>query len=259
MEVVKIEEHHKEHETKSDKKEETVTLTKTALWKGLSGLLGVLLVLSIFTGGFGVGGDSPSSVGTFPSPIKAAPNAPSPNGAAVADMKALADDDPFLGSEDAPVTIIEWSDYECPFCAKFYSQTLDQIKSQYVETGKVKFVYRDFPLSFHPQAEPAAIAANCAGEQGKYFEFHNKIFDNGGATGKSSIDYKKWVQEFGLDVATWEQCLNDPAQKAEIAKDIQDGVSAGIQGTPGFLINGNLVSGAQPFSVFQQVIEAELN
>jgi len=187
-----------------------------------------------------------------------APRAP-PAPSVPLDMKTLVDDDPFLGDENAPVVMIEWSDYECPFCARFYTQTLSQIKSQYIDTGKVKFVYRDYPLGFHQQAEPAALAANCAGEQGKYFEYHDKIFEVGGAAGKTSVDYMKWAQELKLDTAKWEKCLTDPAQRQEIQKDMADGQAAGVSGTPGFVINGKLVSGAQPFSVFQQIIEAELS
>ena len=262
-----MEEHNLEKELKEQKKpkeqekgETLLTISKTTLWKGVSGILGILLVLSIFTGGFGLSSDSPTGAAAVaPTPSKAAQPTPSIPSARATDMKTLADDDPFLGNEDALVTIIEFSDYECPFCERFYRQTLPSIKSTYIETGKVKFVYRDFPLGFHSQAEPAAIAANCAGEQGKYFQFHDKIFDNGGAGGKSNADYKKWAQEIGLDVPKWEKCTNDPAQKQEIQKDISDGSAAGISGTPGFIINGKLVSGAQPFSVFQQIIEAELS
>ena len=244
------------------KKDETITINKTTVWKGVSGLLGILLVASIFTGGFGFGNNSGTgAIAGNSAPDAAAPSLQKPRapGPGATDMKALADDDPFLGDENAPVTIIEFSDYECPFCERFYRQTLPSIKSTYIETGKAMFVYRDFPLGFHSQAEPAAIAANCAGEQRKYFQFHDKIFDNGGARGKSNVDYKNWAQEIGLDVPRWEKCTNDPAQKQEIQKDIGDGSAAGISGTPGFIINGKLISGAQPFSVFQQVIEAEIS
>ncbi|MBI2661952.1 DsbA family protein [Candidatus Woesearchaeota archaeon] len=250
-------EEQKEHDFKEHQKEETVTFSKITLWKIVSGVLGLLLVISIFTGGFSLGSNSPSgAVVAAPSGAAPLPQAPS---AVVTDMNVLSDDDPFLGKKDAPVTIVEFSDYECPFCVRFYQQTLSQIKSNYVETGKAKFVYRDFPLSFHQQAESAAIAANCAGKQEKYFEFHDKIFNNGGAAGKSNADYKRWAQELKLDIAQWEECLSDPAQKQEIQKDIRDGSAVGVSGTPGFIINGKLISGAQPFSVFQQVIEAELN
>ncbi|MBS3137310.1 DsbA family protein [Candidatus Woesearchaeota archaeon] len=262
-----MKEHNLEEELKEQKKpkeqekEETLlTISKITLWKVVSGILGILLILSIFTGGFGLSNDSPTGAAVVaPAPSKAAQPTPSIPSARATDMKTLADDDPFLGNEDALVTIIEFSDYECPFCERFYRQTLPSIKSAYIETGKVKFIYRDFPLSFHSQAEQAAIAANCAGEQGKYFQFHDKIFDNGGAGGKSNADYKKWTQEIGLDVPKWEKCTNDPAQKQEIQKDISDGSAAGISGTPGFIINDKLLSGAQPFSAFQQVIEAEIS
>jgi len=254
--VVKI--RNKKH--KEDLEDETITITKVTLWKGVSLILGVLLAFSVFTGGFGTG-SSVAVAAPQPTP-QAVPQAPSPRApsptAAVIDMKTLSDDDPFLGKDDAPVIMVEFSDYECPFCARFYKQTLPQIKSKYIDTGKVKFVYRDYPLSFHPQAEPAALAANCAGEQGKYFEFHDKVFDVGGAAGKSNTDYKKWVEELGLDTAAWEECIVDPAQKQEIQKDFLDGGAAGVTGTPGFIINGKLVSGAQPFSAFEQVIEAAL-
>ena len=219
-------------------------------WKVTTIVLIVVLAFMAFRGN-----NSPTGAVGAPT-LGGAPQAPS---AGITDMKALADDDPFLGEKDAPVTIIEFSDYECPFCERFYQQTLSQIESMYIKTGKVKFVYRDFPLGFHQQAEPAAIAANCAGEQEKYFEYHDIIFSNGGAGGKSSADYKRWAQELSLNVAKWEACLSDPAQKQEIRKDLADGSAAGISGTPGFIINGKLISGAQPFSVFQQVIDAELN
>ena len=173
------------------------------------------------------------------------------------DMKKLVDDDPYLGKNDAPVTIVEFSDYQCPYCGRFYTETLPQIKSQYIDTGKVKLVFRDFPLSFHPEALPAATAANCADEQGKYWEFHNKVFEN--QQTMNSASYKLWAEELGLDTAKWETCTKDTKIRAEIQKDFNDGTAAGVQGTPAFVINGKAISGAQPFAVFSQVIEAELS
>ena len=189
-------------------------------------------------------------------PTAALPSVLAPS--APVDMKALVDDDPFLGDENAPVTIIEFSDYQCPFCGRFFSQTLPQIKEKYIKTGKVRLVDRDFPLdSIHSQATPAALAANCAGEQGKYFEYHDKIFENQPSLGIASL--KQWAEELGLDVTAWERCIADPAQLQEVRKDLADGSAVGIQGTPGFFINGQLVSGAQPYTVFEQIIEAELS
>jgi len=191
-----------------------------------------------------------------PTPVPAQRQAPPPTNI---DMAKLVDDDPYLGEDDAPVTIVEFSDYECPFCTRFYSNTLPELKKTYIDTGKVKFVYRDFPLGFHKQAVPAAVAVNCAGEQGKYFEYHNKIFDSGGAGGKGESDYKRWAKELNLDLAKWEKCTSDPKQAAEIQADMRDGSAAGVTGTPGFIINGKLLSGAQPFAAFERIIEAELS
>ncbi len=177
--------------------------------------------------------------------------------AAVVDFEDLLDDDAVKGDDDAPVTIIEWSDFECPFCGRFYSDTLPSIEEQYIKTGKVKLIYRDFPLSFHANAQKAAEAAECAGEQKKYWEMHDLLFENGVQGGVAG--FKQYAKRLGLNTAKFDQCLDSGAMAGEVRKDMADGTTAGIQGTPGFLVNGKLVSGAQPFSVFQQVIEAELN
>lgn len=170
------------------------------------------------------------------------------------------DDDPFMGSEDAPVTLIEWSDYECPFCKKFFKETLPLIKEKYIDTGKVKFVYRDFPLDFHKNAYPAAIAAECAREQGGdeiYFKYHDLIFENQHSLNEDSL--KQFAVNLELNTAKFNECFDSSRYKDEVTRDFLDGQSVGIGGTPGFLLNGNLISGAQPFSVFEEFIEAELN
>ena len=178
----------------------------------------------------------------------------------IAKVEVSVDDDAFKGDENAPVTIIEFSDYECPFCARFYTQTLAQIQSEYIDTGKVKFVYRDFPLdSIHPQARKSAEAAECAGEQGGnevYFKMHDLLFENGVKGGVDS--YKQFAGEIGLDQGKFDDCLDSGEMAAEVNKDLQDGQSYGVTGTPAFFVNGKLISGAQPFSAFQQAIEAEL-
>jgi len=172
------------------------------------------------------------------------------------------DDDPALGQPDAPVVIVEFSDYQCPFCKRFAEQTLPQIKEKYIDTGKVKLIFRDFPLSsIHPNAELAAEAAQCAHEQGKFWEMHDRIFQGQFEWSKSSepeLDFKEYAKEIGLDVEKFTECLESERYKEEIQKDLRDGISYGVRGTPTFFINGLRVRGAQPFSVFQQVIEAEL-
>lgn len=243
-------EEHGEHEHKEHKEHQVKSGSSDTFWKITTVALIVILAVVAFKGSFfGTTGGAvvPPSLGGAGAPT------PTPR----VDMEALLDDDPVLGEDDAPVTIVEFSDYQCPFCGRFYSDTLQQLKAKYVETGKVKIVFRDFPLSFHPEAEPAAIAANCAGEQGKFWEMHDKIFENQQAL--SSASYKQWAQQLRLDVTKWETCTKDPAQQQEIRNDMRDGGMAGVQGTPAFFVNGQLISGAQPYQVFEQVIEAELN
>ncbi|MEK6809899.1 MAG: thioredoxin domain-containing protein [Nanoarchaeota archaeon] len=220
-----------------------------AFWKITTVVLIVVLAVVAFRGNSGPGA-APTGGAVLPS----AGDNPAPT---IVDMEKLLDDDTVKGDEDAPVTIVEWSDYECPFCERFYSETEKLINEQYVKTGKVKFVYRDFPLSFHANAQKAAEAAECAGEQEKYWEMHDKIFESGvqgGVTG-----FKQYAKELGLNSAKFDTCLDSGAMAKEIQQDMADGAAVGIQGTPGFIVNGKLVSGAQPFAVFKQVIDAELN
>lgn len=173
------------------------------------------------------------------------------------DMNKLLDDDAVKGDANAPVTIIEWGDFECPFCSKFYSQTLGQIDTEYIQTGKVKLIYRDFPLDFHENAQKAAEAAECAGEQDKYYDMHDMLFEKGVVGGVHT--FKGYASDLGLDTEEFNDCLDSGKMAAEVAKDLADGQAAGITGTPGFLVNGKLISGAQPFSVFKQIIDEELS
>ncbi|MCB9362396.1 DsbA family protein [Candidatus Woesearchaeota archaeon] len=184
------------------------------------------------------------------------PTAPEPTPSAPVDMEALFDDDAVKGDPEAPVTIVEWSDFECPFCARFYEQSYKTIVDEYVNTGKVKIIFRDFPLSFHPNAQKAAEAAECAGEQDKFYEMHDKLFESGVSGGVAT--FKKYAADIGLDQKAFDSCLDNGDMAAEVAADMSDGVAAGIKGTPGFIINGELVSGAQPIAVFKQVIDAKL-
>lgn len=171
-------------------------------------------------------------------------------------ITARADDDPVLGSKDAPVEIIEFSDFQCPFCGKFFSETLPLLKQKYIGSGKAKIVFRDFPLGFHQFAQKASEASECADEQGKYWEMHDKIFENQGSLDTASL--KKYAQEIGLDAVKFNACLDSGKFASEVQKDLADGQSYGVSGTPSFFINGITVVGAQPFSVFEQIIESEL-
>lgn len=164
--------------------------------------------------------------------------------------------EPVKGDENAPVTITEWSDFECPFCTRFYEQTYPQIIEEYVETGKVKFVYRHFPLNFHPNAQKAAEATECALEQDKFWEMHDVLFEKGVSGGVAS--FKQYAQDLGLDTEEFNECLDSGRMADEVANDMREGQDAGVRGTPGFLVNDQLVSGAQPFENFKTIIEAEL-
>ena len=226
---------------------EYFTVSTVRIWQTIAGVLGVLLVLSIFIGGFGMGS---ASTGLATAENEAASGEPAYN------MDALIDDDTVKGDPNAPVTIVEWSDFECPFCTRFYTQTLGQIEEEYIKTGKVRFVYRDFPLGFHTNAQKAAEAAECAGEQDKFWEMHDRLFEGGVGGGVPS--FKQFAVGIGLDTGEFNECLDSGEMASEVKKDMADGANAGITGTPGFVINGQLVSGAQPFSVFRDIIETEL-
>lgn len=183
---------------------------------------------------------------------------------------ASVDDDPMMGDKNAPITMIEFSDYECPFCKRYFDDTLPQIKEKYIDTGKVKLVFRDLPLPFHdPMATKEAIAANCAREQGgdsKYFEYHDEIFNRtkSNGNGLSETDLVTIATDLNLSLNSFNTCLEDPKQEAEVKKDLADAGKAGASGTPSFIIgkstsngeiDGNLVVGAQPLSAFEAVFE----
>jgi protein-disulfide isomerase len=174
------------------------------------------------------------------------------------------DDDPVLGDASAKVTIIEFGDYQCPLCRLFWREIEPRLKKEYIDAGKVKFVFRDFPIQqIHPEATIAAMAAQCAADQGKYWEYHDKIFrqqDRGSddVVRFKVADLKKWATEIRLDSAAFNECVDSARYKDEVAKDYADGVAVGIQGTPMFFINGRVVAGAQPFPVFKKVIDEEL-
>jgi len=163
------------------------------------------------------------------------------------------DDDPSMGPEDAEITLIEFGEYECPFCVRAKVVT-DQLMKNY--EGKIRRVYRDFPLGFHQRAIPAAVAANCAGAQDKYFPMHDLIL--GDQSNLSDEAFKGYAEQLKLDIAAWETCLQDPAQVAEIRADMADGEKVGVSGTPGFFINGIFLSGALPYETFEAIIEREL-
>ncbi len=211
------------------------------------------------------GGVARAQAPTNNQPPAAAAQPPSPTKGV-----ASVDDDAVLGDKNAPVTIIEFSDYECPFCKRHFDQTYPELVKKYIETGKAKLVFRDFPLSFHePMASKEAVAANCAKEQGsdkKYYEFHDEIFKRttSNGTGLDDAKIQTIASDLKLNMSSFTACLSNKAMMDEVKKDIADGSAAGASGTPTFLIGkttsngkieGDLLIGAQPFAAFQAVID----
>ncbi|MBN1258941.1 DsbA family protein [Candidatus Peregrinibacteria bacterium] len=179
-----------------------------------------------------------------------------PPAAAEEPVEVSVDNDALKGDANAPVTIVEFSEYQCPYCKRYVDQTLSQINEKYIKTGKVKYVFRDFPLGFHQNAKPAAMAAECVHEKGgdeAYWKYHDVLFANQSAIDPDSL--KKYAKEMGYDIAA---CLDNEKFADEVEADLAEGQKYGVQGTPAFFVNGRLVSGAVPFEVFETAIEEEL-
>lgn len=232
-------------------------------WFAVSiGLMGLIV-------GFGIAqwrGSASQAPGESPSPIVQAPiPPPTPNPTPSPSNPASTDDDSVLGEEDSPVTLIEFVDYQCPFCKRFFDQTLSQIKTEYIDTGKVKLVMRDFPLSFHQNAQKTSEATECAGDEGKFWEMHDTLFqkqDEWASASNVNDLLKKYAADLGLS-SSFDSCLDDGTYAQEVQKDFADGSSAGINGTPGFWVigkdgKGQQISGAVPFQNFKTVIDSLL-
>ncbi|MFQ5476888.1 MAG: DsbA family protein [Nitrosopumilus sp.] len=185
-------------------------------------------------------------------------------------IKISADNDPIIGDPNAPITIIEFSDFQCPFCARFHVQTLPSILEEYIDQGKVKLVFRDFPIqSIHPNALPASVASECANEQGKFKEMHDMLFDNQNEWNKQeTVDalslFSQYATEIQLEQETFDSCLTNGNYIDEIRKDLDDGRDYGVSGTPGFFIGNDQIGyvelkGAQPFESFKKIIDAQLD
>ena len=161
-----------------------------------------------------------------------------------------------FGPKDAPITIIEFSDYQCPYCVKWDTEVYQRLLQTYPD--KIRFVYRDFPLySLHPEAGPAAEAADCAGEQGRYYDYHDKLFSGEFELGANA--YSQYATELGLDKAKFEDCMTSHRFKDEVTADYQYASNLGVRSTPTFFINGIALIGAQPLEAFQQIIDKELS
>jgi protein-disulfide isomerase len=171
---------------------------------------------------------------------------------------------PFLGRADAAVTIIEFADYECPFCGRFFAATLPALRQEYIDAGKVRYVFRDYPIEqLHPHARKAAEAAHCAGEHGKFWEMHDMLFQNARALAPPQLT--EYARAIGVGEAAFEACLASGRHVGRLERGIADAAAAGVRGTPGFvigrtkpgtdLVEGTPVRGAQPLETFRRIIE----
>jgi len=163
--------------------------------------------------------------------------------------------DHIRGDINAPITLVEFSDFECPFCERHYP-TLNKILSDY--KGKVRLVYKHFPLGFHPNAQKAAEASECAGEQDKFWEYHDKLFENQ-PQGYSLDKFKQWAEDLGLNSGKFNDCLDSGKYAQKVQTDYQEGTQKGVNGTPATFVNGQLLSGALPYWSFKQVIDGLLS
>lgn len=171
---------------------------------------------------------------------------------------------PSIGKANAPVTIVEVSDYQCPYCKRFVDNTFPQLKKQYIDTGKVRLVFKDLPLGFHKHSIVAAQAAHCAGDQGKYWEMHDILFQNGKRLDKKYLP--GYANTIKLDQKTFIACINSKRHLDRIDLDAKQANQAGLTGTPSFvvgkstsdIISGDIVTGAKPFASFQFIIDKQL-
>jgi protein-disulfide isomerase len=176
------------------------------------------------------------------------------------------DGDPIKGDRNARLVLVEFTDYQCPFCARHVRDTFPQLEADYIKTGKLRYVTREFPLeSIHPQAFKAAEAALCAGDQGKYWEMHARLFANQRALGADQLGAH--AQAVGLDEAKFSQCLSGGTKAAKVRRDLADGAKAGVTGTPAFFLGVadgatvkvvRVIKGAQPLASFKEAIDSAL-
>ncbi len=232
---------------------------KTFLQGVASGAGVVILLIAVYVAGasgngglsFGSGTKNP----TVNNPTAPAPTAPAGPTADASKMKKVGNDDHIRGNKNAKITLVEYSDFECPFCSQF-APTMEQVLAEY--PNDVRLVYRHFPLSFHPQAQKAAEASECAAEQGKFWEMHDKLFDLNIAKNMSVDSFKTAAADLGLNTGNFNTCLDSGKMASKVQEDYSDGLAAGINGTPGTFINEEFVAGALPFAQIKSIIDGQL-
>ncbi len=251
-------------ESSSDEAKDTITFKRTHLYAVLLPLAFVLgLSVGYLMWGRGYEAEAVRQAAAAPVNVEASSGTPasqSSDQSQTATQKVTrydvsVDDDPSIGPADAAITIVEFSDFECPYCRKWHDEVYPRLMEAFA--GQVRLVYRDFPLSsIHNNAAAAAQSADCANEQGAYWEYQDKLFSM--ERGLSSEAYQGYAQDLGLDTSKFNECLQDEKYKDEVDADFEFAARLGVRSTPTFFINGIALVGAQPFEVFQQVIEKEL-
>lgn len=227
--------------------------------------MAILVAAAMISGSVLYVGSGGSATALLPSALQ--PTAQAPSGDAPVRVKdpstLFSADDPMIGNSKAKVTIVEFGDFQCPYCRRFWKDTYGQLKKEYIDTGKVRFITRAFPLSFHPAARPAALASLCAKDQGKFWEFRDKMFGEQEKQGQNTITFgipelKTWASAIGLNSQQFNSCLDAQTYASKVDADSAAGSAAGVSGTPSFFINGQQVVGAQPFDAFKKVIDGLL-
>ncbi len=236
-------------------KEFTIKLKKSDIWKIGTVIFGVLFIISLFL----IFNNSRNIVNNK----IIAPNNPINNNPQVnkIQLKVRAED-PILGNKDAPISIVEFSDFQCPFCGRVFQGAITDFKnSDYFKTGEVNLIYKNFPLnSIHQYAEKAAEAGECANKQGKFWEYHNKLFENQNALDINNL--KSYASQINLDTDKFNNCLDNNEALDDIKNDVSDALSAGARGTPYFVIlnkktgKTQVVSGAVPWTNFESAIQS---
>lgn len=226
---------------KKELKEEIPKIEKRAIGIKRKQMLTILIILLILGGGYFVYKGFFAKSRIHYTPIKT--------------------NDPVIGLENASVTIIEYSDFQCSYCARFHSTTYQEIKDEFIDTGKVKFIFKDFPITqIHPFSEKAAEAANCAHEQDMFWEYHDILYMKQTEWTRVGVPkMKEYAEQLGLNTTNFNACLDSGAMRTEILEDLREGREAGVGGTPSFFINDRYISGAMPFSEFKRIIEEELS
>lgn len=231
--------------------EDTITFKRTHFY---SVLVVFAFVIGILTGYF-VWGRNPASARAVANNPSAAQIPSATQAPRYVRYDVATDGFPSMGPAAAPIVIVEFSDFQCPFCQRFYDQTFKQLMAAY--PGKIRFVYRHLPLtSIHSEAFPAAEASMCANEQNAFWAFHDKIFENQDKLGRDL--YLQIASDLNLNTSAFEDCVNTNKYKDQVQADSDFALGLGVQSTPTFFINGLALVGAQPLTAFTQIIDKEL-